>query len=94
MAANKCLAERSKVWEGVAGRLRGMTTIVRKSYPDGRCCVLGEMIDETETRYFYRRRYGHALAFAEKQSPVIHLGPCKSCPDYSSPAESAGSPSS
>src|SRR3954447_3819871 len=39
MAANKCLAERSKVWEGVAGRLRGMTTIVRKSYPDGRCCV-------------------------------------------------------
>jgi hypothetical protein len=51
----------------------------------------GEMIDETETRYFYRRRYGHALAFAEKQSPVIHLGPCKSCPDYSSPAESAGS---
>ena len=60
----------------------------------GRCSLLGELIDETETRYFYRRRYGHALAFAEKRSPVIHLAPCKSCPDYSSPAESAGSPSS
>ena len=55
----------------------------------GRCSLLGELIDETETRYFYRRRRGNALAFVEKRSPVIHLEPCKSCPDYSSPTESA-----
>ena len=70
-----------------------MTTIVR-TLGIGRCSLLGELIDETETRYLYRQRYGHALAFVEKQSPVIHLVPCKSCPDYSSPAESDGSPSS
>ena len=53
----------------------------------GRCSLLGELIDETEIRYFYRRRCGHVLAFVEKQSPVIHLEPCRSCPDYSSPTE-------
>jgi len=40
-----------------------MTKIVR-TLGIGRCSLLGELIDETETRYFYRRSYGHALAFA------------------------------
>ena len=62
-----------------------MTTIVR-TLGIGRCTLLGELIHETETRYFYLRRCGK-LAFVEKRSPVIHLEPCKSCPDYSSPAE-------
>jgi hypothetical protein len=67
-----------------------MTTIVR-TLGIGRCSLLGELVDETETRYFYRRNFGNALAFVEKRSPVIHVVPCKACPDYSSPAESAGS---
>ena len=64
-----------------------MTPIVR-TLGIGRCSLLGELIDETETRYFYRRCGGHALAFVEKRSPVIHLVPCKACPDYSPPQAS------
>jgi len=60
-----------------------MTKIVR-TLGIGRCSLLGELIDETETRYFYRRRFGHALAsFVDKRSPVVHIVPCKACPDYS-----------
>ena len=47
-----------------------MTPIVR-TVGIGRCSLLGELIDETEIRYFYRRRSGYVLAFVEKQSPVI-----------------------
>jgi hypothetical protein len=61
-----------------------MTPIVR-TLGIGRCSLLGELIDETETRYFYRRCGGHALAFVEQRSFVIHLVPCKACPDYSPP---------
>jgi hypothetical protein len=65
-----------------------MTKIVR-TLGIGRCSLLGELIDETETRYFYRRRFGHALAsFVDQRSPVVHIVPCKACPDYSSQAES------
>jgi hypothetical protein len=46
-----------------------MTKIVR-TLGIGRCSLLGELIDETETRYFYRRRFGHALAsFVDKRRP-------------------------
>ena len=30
------------------------------------CSLLGELIDETRTRYFYRRRCTHVLAFVQK----------------------------
>ena len=63
-----------------------MTTIVR-TLGVGLCSLLGELVDETETRYFYRRRSGNELAFVTKRSPAIHVVPCKACPDYSSPAE-------
>jgi hypothetical protein len=66
-----------------------MTPIVR-TVGIGRCSLLGELIDETETRYFYRRRGGHALAFVEKRSPVIHLVPCKAMPGLLA-SSSAGS---
>ena len=46
-----------------------MTTIVR-TLGIGRCTLLGELIHETETRYFYLRRCGK-LALVEKRSPVI-----------------------
>jgi hypothetical protein len=56
-----------------------MTKIVR-TLGIGRCSLLGELIDETETRYFYRRHFGHALAsFVDKRSPVVHIVPCKAC---------------
>ena len=88
MAENhKYLAQTNKR-KGEPRRLRGMTTIVR-TLGIGRCSLLGELVDETETRYFYRRRFGHALAsFVDKRSPVVHIVPCKACPDYSSQAES------
>jgi hypothetical protein len=41
-----------------------MTKIVR-TLGIGRCSLLGELVDETETRYFYRRRSGNVLAFVE-----------------------------
>jgi hypothetical protein len=63
-----------------------MTTIVR-TLGVGLCSLLGELVDETESRYFYRRRSGNELAFVTKRSPTIHVVPCKACPDYSSPAE-------
>ncbi len=61
-----------------------MTTMVRESHPLGRCTLLGDLIDETCTRYVYRRRFGDTLAFVDKRSPTIHVIPCKTCPDYSS----------
>ena len=89
MAENhKYLAQTNKR-KGEPRRLRGMTTIVR-TLGIGRCSLLGELVDETETRYFYRRRFGNELAFAEKRSPVVHVAACKACPDYSSPAKSDG----
>ena len=84
--------QRTNVWPhetsrwSAARRLRGMTTIVR-TLGVGLCSLLGELVDETETRYFYRRRSGNELAFVTKRSPAIHVVPCKACPDYSSPAE-------
>ena len=61
-----------------------MTTMVRESHSLGQCTLLGELIDETCTRYFYRRHYGDTLALVDKRSPTIHVVPCKTCPDYSS----------
>ena len=79
----------SNIWqkgtsrEGLAVPLRGMSTIVRKSYYHHQCTLLGELIKATATRYFYRRRVGDKLAFVNKRSPLIHIVPCKSCPDWS-----------
>ena len=60
-----------------------MFTKVREGSRYGACSVLGELVEETETRYFYRRRFGNALAsFVEKRLPSIHIAPCKVCADY------------
>ena len=49
--------------------------------------MLGELIDETDTHYFYHR-FGNVLASIEKRRSTIHLVPCKACPDFSSSEES------
>ena len=85
----ECLAAPNKWGVGGATNYEGMTKIVR-TQGIGRCSLLGELVDETETRYFYRRRFGNELAFVEKRSPVVHVAACKACPDYSSPAKSDG----
>ena len=78
-------------WNGEPRRLRGMTTtILRKYHSVCRCTLLGEMIEDTAHRYYYRRRGGAELTFVEKRSPVVHVAACKACPDYSSPAKSDG----
>ena len=59
-----------------------MTTIVRKSYPGGRCYLLGELIQDTASRYYYRRHLGAKLAFVVGKSPSIHIMPCPTCPDW------------
>ena len=70
-ANNKCLAERNKS-EGRGPATRGMTTILRKYHSVARCTLLGEMIEDTATRYYYRLRSSDELTFVEK-SPAIRL---------------------
>jgi hypothetical protein len=59
-----------------------MTTILRKYHSVTRCTLLGEMIEDTAHRYYYRPRVGVELAFADKESLAIHLTPCPACPDW------------
>jgi hypothetical protein len=67
-----------------------MFTKVREGSRYGACSVLGELVEETETRYFYRRRFGNVLAsFVEKRLPSIHIAPCKVCADYHERKEAA-----
>ena len=66
---------------GGARRQRGMTTILRQYHSVARCTLLGEIIEDTATRYYYRLRSGDELTFVEK-SPAIHLTPCPACPDW------------
>ena len=73
---------RSQVARQASGR--AVTTMVRESHFVGQCSLLGDLIDETCTRYVYRRRFGDTLALVDKRSPKIHVVPCKTCPDYSS----------
>jgi len=67
---------------GGVRRLRGMTTILRKYHSVARCTLLGEMIEDTAHRYYYRPHVGGELTFADKESPAIHLTPCPACPDW------------
>jgi hypothetical protein len=54
--------------------------IVReKSHPGNPCNILGPLVAETPTRYFYQRRPSGSVAFAMR-SPRIHLVPCRNCP--------------
>jgi hypothetical protein len=46
-----------------------VTTIVRKSYPGTRCYLLGELIQDTGSRYYYRPQLGAKLAFVVGKSP-------------------------
>jgi hypothetical protein len=55
-------------------------THVRENLRFGPCHVLGELIGETATRYIYRNRAG--TCFVSKNSPSIHIAPCKVCADY------------
>jgi hypothetical protein len=59
-----------------------MTTILRKYHSVARCTLLGEMIEDTAARYYYRQRANNELTFVDKQSPAIHLAPCPACPDW------------
>lgn len=59
-----------------------MTTIVRKSYSGNRCYLLGELIQDTASRYYYRRQPGAKLAFVVCKSPSIHIMPCPACSDW------------
>jgi hypothetical protein len=59
-----------------------VTPIVRKSYPGRRCYLLGELIQDTASRYYYRRRLGAKLAFVVCKSTEIHIIPCPACPDW------------
>jgi hypothetical protein len=43
--------------------------IVRKSYPGGRCYLLGELIQDTASRYYYRRHLGAKLALSPVNYP-------------------------
>jgi hypothetical protein len=58
-----------------------MTTILRKYHSVARCTLLGEMIEDTAHRYYYRPHLGAELTFVDK-SPSIHLTPCPACPDW------------
>jgi hypothetical protein len=79
---------RSNVWRkgtslrGGVRRLRGMTTILRKYHSVARCTLLGEMVEDTAHRYYYRPHVGGELTFVDKESPAIHLSPCPACPDW------------
>ena len=66
---------------GGARRLRGMITILRKYHSVARCTLLGEMIEDTAHRYYYRPHVGGELTFVDK-SPAIHIAPCPACPDW------------
>jgi hypothetical protein len=58
--------------------------IVRESsHPGSPCNILGPLVAEAPTRYFYQRRPGH-IAFAMR-SPRIHIMPCRHCPDHTLP---------
>ena len=43
---------------------------MRKSYAGGRCYLLGEMIQDTAHRYYYRRHVGAKLAFVVGKSQL------------------------
>jgi hypothetical protein len=47
-----------------------MTTVLRKYHSVARCTLLGEMIEHTAHRYYYRPHVGGELTFADKESPA------------------------
>lgn len=56
--------------------------IVRERSHFGACNLLGPLVAESPTRYFYQRRRHGCIAFASRRSPKIHLEPCHDCPDH------------
>jgi len=48
-----------------------MTTILRKYHSVARCTLLGEMIEDTAHRYYYRPHVGGELTFADKESHAV-----------------------
>jgi hypothetical protein len=56
--------------------------VVREASRVGACHVLGELVYETATRFFYRPRSDGPIAFVNKRSPSIHVKACRTCSDY------------
>jgi hypothetical protein len=56
--------------------------VVREASQFGPCNLLGELVNETATRYIYRRRHDAQVSFVDKRSPSIHVKACRTCSDY------------
>jgi hypothetical protein len=56
--------------------------VVREASQFGPCNLLGELVHETATRFFYRPRSDGPIAFVNKRSPLIHVNACRTCSDY------------
>jgi len=50
-----------------------MTTILRKYHSVARCTLLGEMIEDTAHRYYYRPHLGAELTFVDKGAHAFHF---------------------
>jgi hypothetical protein len=59
-----------------------MVVVVREASQFGPCNLLGELFNETSTRYVYRRRSDGSTAFVDKRSRAMHLKACRACADY------------
>ena len=82
VAANhKCLAETNKP-RGRAPTTKRHDNDLAKYHSVARCTLLGEMIEDTAHRYYYRPHVGGELTFVDKESPAINLTPCPACPDW------------
>ena len=59
-----------------------MIAVVREASQFGPCNPLGELVNETVTRYIYRRRQDASVSFVDKRSRAIHVKACRACADY------------
>ena len=88
-AKRKYLAKRNKS-EGRGPATKRHDNDLAQYHSVARCTLLGEMIEDTARRYYYRAHVGGELTFADKDSPAIHLTPCPACPDWP-PGQQRGS---
>ncbi len=56
--------------------------VVREASQFGPCNLVGELVNETTTRYTYRRRSDAQVSFVDKRSGAIHVKACRACADY------------
>ena len=62
-----------------------MTTILRKYHSVARCTLLGEMIEDTAHRYYYRPHVGGELTFVDKEFAGQPPHAVPSVPDWPPP---------